>query len=148
MTAALAIPQAVLAGEHKGEKQTCTAKSCPAPKASAKKTVKEVDTKEVKALIEKEASLLIFDARGGKYDDGKRIAHAKALPADASKEAILKAAGEDKSVKILTYCSNLQCPASRMLANRLKKLGYNNLYKYPAGIEGWQEAGHKVRETK
>ena len=53
-----------------------------------------------------------------------------------------------KDALIVTYCSNLKCPASRMLAKRLAKLGYRNILEYPYGIAGWIEAGHKVLNAK
>ena len=50
----------------------------------------------------------------------------------------------DKKAMIVTYCAGVKCPASRMLADRLKKLGYSNVIEYPEGIAGWIAAGNAV----
>jgi len=49
-----------------------------------------------------------------------------------------------KDALIVTYCSNLKCPASSRLARRLRELGYTSVLEYPYGIEGWTKAGHEV----
>jgi rhodanese-related sulfurtransferase len=54
----------------------------------------------------------------------------------------------DKSELVVTYCANLKCPASRMLAAHLRKLGYKNVLEYPQGIDGWVASGYKVEKDK
>lgn len=85
----------------------------------------------------------IVDARSGKYDDGRRIPGAKSLNAASKVSAILTMLPE-KEALIVTYCSNLNCPASGKLFKHLKSLGYKNLIEYPEGIQGWLGAGHEV----
>jgi len=102
-----------------------------------------INTPGLAAMIAAKVPMIIVDARSGKYDDGKRIPGAKSLNAGATDEEI-KALLPDKSVLIVTYCANLECPASHQLAEKLIKSGYVNLIEYPEGIEGWQKAGNKV----
>ncbi|MFA7159697.1 MAG: rhodanese-like domain-containing protein [Kiritimatiellia bacterium] len=106
-----------------------------------------VNTSGLAALIAAKVPMVIIDARSGKYDDGKRIPGAKSLNAGSTDEEI-KALLPDKSALIITYCANLECPASHQLAEKLMKAGYVNLIEYPEGIEGWQKAGHKVEKVK
>jgi rhodanese-related sulfurtransferase len=108
----------------------------------------ELTTKQLKELLDSDAKVILLDARTGKYDDGRRIPGAKSLSPKASKEEVEKVAGKDKKALIVTYCSNLQCPASSFLFKHLKELGYTNLREYPQGIQGWAEAGHKVDKVK
>ncbi len=106
----------------------------------------KINTAALAALIAAKAPMIILDARSGKYDDGKRIPGAKSLNADSSDDAI-KALLPDKSALIVTYCANLDCPASHKLAEKLIKSGYVNLIEYPEGIEGWQKAGREVEKA-
>lgn len=104
-----------------------------------------IGTEALAALIQSKVPAVILDARSGKFDDGRRIAGAVSLTADAKDEDIAKAA-PDKNALVITYCAGLTCPASGMLAERLRKMGYVNVVEYPQGIEGWVNAGNSVTQ--
>jgi len=106
-----------------------------------------VNTEGLATLIQSKVPLKIFDARSGKYDDGQRLPGAQQLSADAD-EAVIAKAIPDKSALVITYCAGVKCPASKALAERLKKLGYSNVIEYPQGIAGWLEAGKAVENEK
>lgn len=116
-------------------------------KEAGKMQEAKINTAGLAALIAVKTPLIILDTRSGKYDDGKRIPGAKSLKAGSSDDEI-KAVLPDKSALIVTYCANLECPASHQLADKLIKMGYLNLIEYPEGIEGWQKAGHGVENAK
>ncbi|KAF1082212.1 MAG: hypothetical protein GQF41_1852 [Candidatus Rifleibacterium amylolyticum] len=124
--------------EHKGEKKSAV---------EAVEEPAKVNTSGLKTLIGSGVPLTILDARSGKYDDGKRIPGALSLNAESKPEEIAKVL-PNKDALIITYCSNLQCPASDMLYKHLKSLGYSNLLEYPEGIQGWIEAGNPVKSAK
>lgn len=102
-----------------------------------------ITTEGLKALLSSRVPMHILDARSGKYDDGRRIPGAKSLNTESKVSAILAMLPEKESL-IVTYCSNLKCPASGKLFKHLKSLGYKNLIEYPEGIQGWIGAGHEV----
>jgi rhodanese-related sulfurtransferase len=108
----------------------------------------KLTTKELKKLLDSGTKVILLDARTGKFDDGRRIPGAKSLSPKARPEEVEKVAGKDKDALIVTYCSNLKCPASSYLFKHLKELGYTNLHEYPHGIEGWAKAGNKVEKVK
>jgi rhodanese-related sulfurtransferase len=119
-------------------------------KSDGEPEVKEpakINTSGLKALLDSKAPVLVFDARSGKWDDGKRIPGAKALSHEAKEEEISKLI-PSKDTLVVTYCSNLKCPASHKLYSHLQGLGYKNLLEYPEGIEGWTKFGHSVEEEK
>lgn len=140
--------------------QACTAdkkpcKACPVAataKAKAAKAkavahaVKTVTTDQLANMIEKNETVVVLDARSGKYDDGRRIPGAKSLNAKSTPEEVAAVVG-DKDTKIVTYCSGVKCPASGYLAKHLTKLGYKNVIEYPEGIAGWAESGKKVEKA-
>lgn len=106
-----------------------------------------LNTSALKTLLDSGVPLVVLDARSGKYDDGMRIPGAKSLNADSKPEEIAKVI-PGKEALVVTYCSNLKCPASDKLYKHLKSLGYTNVIEYPEGIQGWKEAGLKVKPAK
>jgi rhodanese-related sulfurtransferase len=112
---------------------------------TAEKRGAEINTEALAVLMRARVSMVILDARSGKFDDGKRIAGAKSLNA-TSTPAEVAAIVNSKDALVVTYCVNLQCPASAHLATRLRGLGYTNVVEYPQGIEGWISAGHTVKQ--
>ena len=101
----------------------------------------------LKSMVDAKLPVTILDARSGKWDDGRRIPGAKSLNADSKVREILKVL-PDKESLVVTYCSNLQCPASAKLAKHLKSLGYKNVVEFPEGIQGWSESGFPVHKVK
>jgi rhodanese-related sulfurtransferase len=105
----------------------CRAKATP---------MAEINASALRTLIDSGVALTLVDARTGKYDDGRRIAKAINLSPEA-KDADIESALPSKDALIVTYCANVKCQASRMLAARLMALGYKRILEYPQGIEGW-----------
>jgi rhodanese-related sulfurtransferase len=86
----------------------------------------------------------VVDALGGDYYAARHLPGAVPLvlaDVDAQAPAVLP----DKSAPIVTYCSNLACPNSGQVADRLALLGYTNVRRYREGIEDWVEAGLPVQ---
>jgi len=114
---------------------------------SAAVEIPTVDTTALKGLIDGGQSLVLVDARTAKWDDGRRLPGALSVSAESTDEQIAQAL-PDKAARIVTYCSNEKCPASKNLATRLIGLGYQNVSKYPQGLEGWTEDGGQVVNTR
>ena len=112
---------------------------------STVKKSKEISTAALKKGL---SGFTLIDARAGsKYDDNKRIPGAQGLSLKATNTQIT-AALTDKNAKIVTYCGSLRCPMSKMMATKLRKLGYKNVQEYSHGIAGWKKAGNKVEKVK
>jgi thiosulfate/3-mercaptopyruvate sulfurtransferase len=62
----------------------------------------------------------------------------------ADKANLLKVAGPDKEKTIVVYCGFVACRRSHIGAKILVENGFLNVYRYPAGITGWQEMGYPV----
>ena len=133
-------------GTSKCPKTAC-GPDCKKPCCAAKGQVAAINTSGLKALMDAKAKLTILDARSGKYDDGRRIPGAQSLAPNASAKAAKKAI-RSKQALVVTYCSNLKCPASGRLAANLRKLGYTNVIEYRHGIQGWAAAGHPIAKAK
>ncbi len=118
--------------------------------AEAQKMMNEaaiINTTALEALLGSGEKVVVLDARSGKWDDGRRLPGAASLSDKATAEEAAALIGSKKQL-VVTYCSNLKCPASKRLAMHLKKLGYENVMQYPQGIDGWTAAGKSVKQTR
>ena len=52
--------------------------------------------------------------------------------------------GPDKDKLIVVYCGFVKCTRSHNGAVWAKKLGYENVYRYPGGIFAWKGAGYEI----
>lgn len=52
-----------------------------------------------------------------------------------------------KDAEIVVYCGGLKCPQSRMAAEKLGKLGYENVRAYEGGLEEWKGASFAVENS-
>ncbi len=108
--------------------------------------VAKINTAALKSLIDAGVPLTLVDARVGKYDDGRRISSALNLSPEAKDEE-MQGLLKSKDALIVSYCANLKCPASKMLAARLRALGYKHVVEYPQGVEGWVAEGNPVAQA-
>jgi rhodanese-related sulfurtransferase len=53
-----------------------------------------------------------------------------------------------KSAEIVVYCGGPKCPQSRMAAEKLAKLGYDNVRAYEGGLEAWKAAGFATEKMQ
>jgi len=44
--------------------------------------------------------------------------------------------------QIVVYCHDEECRASPIAAEKLEKMGYNNVYEFSGGKAAWKEAGY------
>ncbi|MBA3722651.1 MAG: rhodanese-like domain-containing protein [Parachlamydiaceae bacterium] len=108
---------------------------------------KEIHTKDLSSLLRSNPAVVVVDARTAQYDDGKRIPGAKFIPYDTKDEIILSSL-TDKGATIVVYCTSSECPLSKYLAERLVKLGYKNVWKYPDGLQDWESTNNPVEKVK
>lgn len=60
------------------------------------------------------------------------------------KETLRRVAGNNKERALVVYCGFVACRRSHIGAKLLVEDGYKNVYRYPAGITGWGEAGYPL----
>lgn len=105
--------------------------------------IRVVHTQDVSEMIAAGKPVVIIDARSIPYDDLNRIPGAKLLPYNSPEKEIREALPSPNAL-IVVYCTSPKCPASNYLAERLVRLGYKNVSKYPEGISSWMAAGNKI----
>jgi rhodanese-related sulfurtransferase len=65
-----------------------------------------------------------------------------------SMEDFKKLLGSDHDRLIVFYCGFVKCTRSHNGAMWAAKLGYRNVYRYPAGIKGWEEADYPIASAE
>lgn len=119
---------------------------------------KVVDTAELKKWMDEKKPMLVLDTMP--YEDSYKKEHVPGakqiefpIPElttldEAKKAELEKLLGPDKSALVVFYCGFPKCTRSHNGAMWAVKLGYTNIYRYPGGIKGWDEAGFPVDKVK
>ncbi len=96
------------------------------------------------ALLRARGALILDARRSSVYRDG-HIAGARSLSvweADADdKVRGIFAEGRDQSAPVVVYCSGGECEDSHMLAEKLYKVGFDDVLVYKDGFPDWQKRG-------
>lgn len=108
---------------------------------------KSIDAKTLKSWIDAKKEMALIDARPKKFEKGEVIIGARFLPYDAE-EAVIAKALPSKDTVIVTYCASEKCPASTYLSEQLVAMGYTHVYKYPGGIDDWQDHNYPTGKAK
>jgi rhodanese-related sulfurtransferase len=71
---------------------------------------------------------------------GENIAGSRRVPLDKLGGEV-RGTNLPRNTEIVVYCGGPKCPQSRMAAEKLFKLGYENVRAYEGGLEEWNAAG-------
>lgn len=115
---------------------------------------KIVNTQELKKWLDEKKPMLLIDTMP--YEASYKKEHIPSavqmefpIPEmtsidDKKKAELEKLLGPDKNRLIVFYCGFTTCTRSHNGAMWAVKLGYKNVYRYPAGVKGWKEAEYPV----
>jgi len=119
---------------------------------------KVVVTQDLKSWIDQKKAMLIVDTMP--FEDSYKKQHVPGavqmlfpIPEmttidDKTRTDLEKLLGPDKDRLIVFYCGFVKCTRSHNGAMWAVKLGYKNVYRYPGGIKGWDEAGYPIGKVK
>jgi rhodanese-related sulfurtransferase len=100
---------------------------------------KTIDREELKKKMENKEDVVLIEVLGEEDYSKEHIKGAINIPL---KNIGLEANKRfDKSKEIVVYCSDKNCGASPAAAEKLDSLGFENVYDYVEGKQGWKEAG-------
>ncbi len=106
----------------------------------------EVSPADVERLYRKQ--MLFLDARRSSVFEEGHIAGARSVPVWESdiEDRVKKLfeEGLDQRAPVVIYCSGGNCEDSHMLAERLYKVGFDNVLIYKDGFPDWQKRGLPV----
>jgi len=117
-----------------------------------------VTTEELKVWLDQKKDMLIIDTMP--YADSYQKQHLPGavqfeFPVDEvsqieekTKTDFEKKLGPDKNRRLVFYCGFTKCGRSHNGAMWAKKLGYTEVFRYPGGIKGWQEAEYPTEKAQ
>lgn len=102
--------------------------------------IREISADDLLAWYCHKVPMTVLDARGKQYLNGVKLPGAR-WPSLRVCDDVIFALVPAKDSLVVVYCSNVECPASGWLAERLLELGYTNIYEYSGGIDEWLDRG-------
>lgn len=99
-----------------------------------------INTEQLRTWYNQNVKMIIIDARSQRAYSGKVLPGSKWISHDSS-DAVIQEALPSKNALIIVYCGTPSCPASSKLVEKLKSLGYTNVYEYQNGLQDWLQKG-------
>ena len=106
--------------------------------------VSQITAEELNKMIEDKADFILIDARPEQMFKQEHITGAISLPADKVDAQTLAKLSDNMEKKLVFYCADTHCPASRIAAAKAFGAGYKYVYEYLGGIAQWKEVGYKT----
>ena len=94
---------------------------------------------DLQALIDA-GDVTVVETLGPMYYEDAHLPGAINIP-HTEVDALAPVLLPDKDAAIVTYCSNIACSNSRIVAQRLSNLGYTHVRRYEQGKDDWIDAG-------
>ncbi len=103
-----------------------------------------IDADILKNLLEND-TIVLLDARTEQEFNKQHIPRAISFPiSQFEQEYKKKAYLFEHDIMIITYCVDMDCDDSSMLAKKLYENGKREIFLYKGGIEEWVSLGNKV----
>jgi rhodanese-related sulfurtransferase len=98
----------------------------------AEATVSTISTQEVRQLLDSKRSFQFWNVLTDEWFGGENIAGSRRVLLDKVGNEV-RSTNLPKDAEIVVYCGGPKCPLSRMAAEKLEKLGYENVRAYEGG---------------
>jgi rhodanese-related sulfurtransferase len=97
---------------------------------------------ELEQMKDSGSDFRLVDVLGEEHYENGHIPGAENIPLNQVAETALEEIGKDE--EIVVYCKDEDCQASPKAAEKLEKLGYENVKDFEGGLKAWEEAGNSV----
>lgn len=104
--------------------------------------VETITTEELEEMRQNGEEFVLLDVLGEDHFEDGHIPGAVNIPLDRLAHEALDSFEKDQ--RIVVYCKDTDCQASPKAAEKLEKLGFENVLDYEVGLEGWKESGNEV----
>lgn len=104
--------------------------------------VNTITTEELEDMKENDEEFVLLDVLGEDHFADGHIPDAVNIPLDRLAHEVIDRFEKDE--RIVVYCKDIDCEASPKAAEKLEKLGFENVLDYEVGLEGWKESGNEV----
>ena len=106
-------------------------------------SVKTISTAELRDLLSTERGIQFWNVLTDEYFHGENISGSRRVPLNRIGSEV-RGTHLPPNTEIVVYCGGPNCPMSRLAAEKLIKLGYNNVRAYEGGLEEWKAAGFSI----
>lgn len=101
-----------------------------------------VSTEQLERMKDNGEEFVLVDVLGEQHFQDEHIPGAVNIPLNQIGSEALKRFEKDE--EIVVYCASKSCQASPKAAEKLEKLGFENVKDYEAGLKGWKQTGHEA----
>ena len=105
--------------------------------------IQTISTQELHQKLQNKQNFEFWNVLTDEYFKGENISGSRRVPLDKVGNEV-RQAGTAKNADIVVYCAGPHCPQSRMAAEKLVKLGYDNVRAYEGGLEEWKQAVYGI----
>lgn len=136
----------------KGKDCGCKIKDCDCKKMAGEKNmssgapsgngIKTISADELLKKMKSEPDLIVVNVLSEDYYHKCHIKDSINVPL-AQLQSIASESW-NKNDKIVVYCANYECPASRNAFKLLEKLGFTHVCAYEGGIKEWCQKGYPI----
>lgn len=98
-----------------------------------------ISTEELEKKVKNDDFVLIDVLSPGHFQEEHLPGAINISLADLGSEALDRLEKDDD---IVVYCKDTECQASPKAAEKLEKLGFEDVKDYEPGLKGWKEAGN------
>jgi rhodanese-related sulfurtransferase len=107
-----------------------------------------VDYAALTALLDAPDEKLLIDTRAEESYARGHLPGAVNLPGPLFDKDQIPGLPENRSLMLIPYCSGGHCGIAEYVGERLLDLGYQNVYVYDEGAQGWLERGQNLVTKK
>ena len=111
--------------------------------STSETAIQTISTEQLHEKLQKQPGFEFWNVLTNEYFKGENISGSRHVPLDKV-GAEVRESGIPKNTEIVVYCAGPHCPQSRMAAEKLVKLGYDNVRAYEGGLEEWKQAGYGI----
>ncbi len=116
------------------------------PAATFAAAAKTISTQELHQLLDSKRSVEFWNVLTDEWFRGENIAGSRRVPLDRIGSEV-RGTNLPKNTEIVVYCGGPKCPQSHLAAEKLAKLGYENVRAYQGGLEEWKGEGFSVEKA-
>ena len=109
-------------------------------------SITTVSTDQLRQTLNSKRPIQFWNVLTDEWFKGENIFGSRRVPLDKVGNEV-RSTNLPKSAEIIVYCGGPKCPQSRMAAEKLVQLGYEDVRAYEGGLEEWKNAGLPVEEV-
>ncbi|MFB6291811.1 MAG: rhodanese-like domain-containing protein, partial [Candidatus Nanohaloarchaea archaeon] len=104
--------------------------------------VETISLEELEEKLKNDEDFVFIDVLGEDSYQDEHIPGSINIPLDQLAHEVLDRF--DKDEEMVVYCGSESCGASPKAAEKLEKLGFEDVKDFEIGLKGWKEAGNEV----